>query len=104
MKTGRRWPGLRVRRWGRYDHYLALLAEVLQHQQYLEERPDAEASEKVKMGSDGNVVHEPRLEAKKYRRTSRRRRHQDLQDMCYDVIDAKSIDDLDDAVLEEYGF
>ena len=98
-------PGCDIRgEWERYDHYLALLDEVLRHQQQLEDRPDAEAIEKVKMGSDGQAHHEPKLEAKKYRRTSRRRRHQDLQDMCYDVMGANSIDDLDDAVLEEYGF
>lgn len=98
-------PGCKVRgNWERYDHYLAWLDEVLQHRQQLEDRPDAEAIEKIKMGSDGQIQHEPKLEAKKYRRTSRRRRHQDLQDMCHDVMDAKSIDDLDDAVLEEYGF
>ncbi|MEM8612220.1 MAG: small ribosomal subunit biogenesis GTPase RsgA [Cyanobacteria bacterium P01_H01_bin.105] len=98
-------PGCRVRGgWERYDDYLSLLAEVLHYQQQLEERPDAEAVEKVKIGSDGQVQHEPKLEAKKYRRTSRRRDHQDLQDMCYDVMGANSIDDLDDAVLEEYGF
>ena len=98
-------PGCSVRGdWERYGYYLDLLTEVLHHQQQVEARPDAEASEKIKMGSEGQVVHEPKLAAKKYRRTSRRRRHQDLQDMCYDVIEAKSIDDLDDAVLEEYGF
>ncbi|MBT9316144.1 small ribosomal subunit biogenesis GTPase RsgA [Leptothoe spongobia] len=98
-------PGCGIRgTWERYDYYLALLDEVLQHQQQLEHRPAAEAMEKVKMGSDGQVHHEPKLEAKKYRRTSRRRHHQDLQDIFYDVMEAKSIDDLDDAVLEEYGF
>lgn len=97
-------PGCRVRGdWERYDHYLALLDEVLQHQQHLEHRPDVETMEKVKMGSDGQAQHEPKLEAKKYRRTSRRRHHQDLQDIYYDVMGAKSIDDLDDAILEEYG-
>ncbi|MEO0433354.1 MAG: small ribosomal subunit biogenesis GTPase RsgA [Cyanobacteria bacterium J06656_5] len=98
-------PGCGVKGdWERYDHYLSLLDEVLQHQQQLEHSPDAETNEKVKIGSDGQVLHEPKLEAKKYRRTSRRRRHQDLQDMCSDIMDADSIDDLDDAVLEEYGF
>ncbi|NEQ49191.1 MAG: small ribosomal subunit biogenesis GTPase RsgA [Leptolyngbya sp. SIO3F4] len=98
-------PGCSVRgNWERYSFYLSLLDEVLQHQQQLEHRPDIETSEKVKMGSDGQVQREPKLEAKKYRRTSRRRHHQNLQDMYFDVMDAKSIDDLDDAVLEEYGF
>lgn len=98
-------PGCGVRDdWERYPYYLALLDEVLYHHQQLDHRPDTEESEKVKIGSDGQTLHEPKLEAKKYRRTSRRRRHQDLQDMCHDVMDANSIDDLDDAVLEEYGF
>ncbi|MEM1238415.1 MAG: small ribosomal subunit biogenesis GTPase RsgA [Cyanobacteria bacterium P01_H01_bin.26] len=96
-------PGCSVRGdWERYEYYLSLLDEVLHHQQQLEHRPDTETTEKVKMGSDGQLLHEPKLEAKKYRRTSRRRRHQDLQDLCYDVMD-RSMDELDDAVLEEYG-
>ncbi|MEM7063110.1 MAG: small ribosomal subunit biogenesis GTPase RsgA [Cyanobacteria bacterium P01_B01_bin.77] len=98
-------PGCTIRGdWERYAHYLSLLDEVLHHQQQQEHRPDEEAVEKVKIGSDGQVLHEPKLEAKKYRRKSRRQKHQDLQDMCYDVMGADSIDDLDDAVLEEYGF
>ncbi len=98
-------PGCSVRGdWERYDYYLSLLDEVEHHQQQLDHRPDTETIEKVKIVSDGQVQHEPKLEAKKYRRTSRRRRHQDLQDLCYDVMEADSIDDLDDAVLEEYGF
>ena len=98
-------PGCGVRGdWERYDYYLALLDEVLHHQQQLQHSPDVEAVEKVKIGSAGQVHHEPKLEAKKYRRTSRRRHHQDLQDICYDVMGANSIDDLEDAVLEEYGF
>lgn len=98
-------PGCSVRGdWERYSHYLSLLDEVMHYQQQQEHRPDEEAVEKVKMGSDGQVLHEPKLEAKKYRRKSRRQKHQDLQDMCYDVMGTDSIDDLDDAVLEEYGF
>ncbi|MEM6254442.1 MAG: small ribosomal subunit biogenesis GTPase RsgA [Cyanobacteria bacterium P01_D01_bin.156] len=98
-------PGCSVRGdWERYPHYLSLLDEVLRYQQQQEHRPDEEAIEKVKMGSDGQVLHEPKLEAKKYRRKSRRQKHQDLQDMCYDLMGADSMDDLDDAVLEEYGF
>ena len=98
-------PGCDVRGdWERYEYYLALLEEVLHHQQQLDHRPDAEANEKVKVGSDGQIQHEPKLEAKRYRRTSRRQHHQDLQDMCYDVMGVNSIDDLDDALLEEYGF
>ncbi|MEM9806779.1 MAG: small ribosomal subunit biogenesis GTPase RsgA [Cyanobacteria bacterium P01_D01_bin.56] len=98
-------PGCSVRGdWERYSHYLSLLDEVMNYQQQQGHRPDEEAVEKVKMGSDGQILHEPKLEAKKYRRKSRRQKHQDLQDMCYDVMGADSIDDLDDAVLEEYGF
>ncbi len=97
-------PGCGVKGdWERYDYYLSLLEEVLHHQQQLDHRPDAESSEKVKMGSDGQVLREPKLEAKKYRRTSRRQRHQDLHDMCSEIMDGAAMDDLDDTVLEEYG-
>ncbi len=98
-------PGCAVgTHWERYDHYCLFLEDVLRHQETISQRPDADAAAKIKIGSDGQVQHEPKLEAKKYRRVSRRQRHQDLQDMCADLTAIDSIDDLDDAALEEYGF
>ncbi|NEP16031.1 MAG: small ribosomal subunit biogenesis GTPase RsgA [Leptolyngbya sp. SIO4C1] len=101
-------PGCAVRRgdWERYDHYLLLLEEALQHEQKLEQSRDEEAAEKIKMGEAGTVQHEPKLEAKKYRRTSRRSRNQNLQELRYDLsaedLDSLS-DSLEDETLEEYG-
>ncbi|MEO0456774.1 MAG: small ribosomal subunit biogenesis GTPase RsgA [Cyanobacteria bacterium P01_A01_bin.114] len=98
-------PGCAVRGgWERYGHYLTLLAEVIQHQQSLEQRRDTETAEKVKIGEAGQIQHEPKLEAKKYRRISRRSRNQDLQELRYDLSDLdlsdiEDLDSLDDSVF-----
>ena len=95
-------PGCAVRGdWERYGDYLTLLAEVIHQQQNLLHQPDAEATEKVKMVEDGKVLHEPRLEAKKYRRTSRKTRNQAFQELCVDLSAAENLEDLED--LEDWG-
>jgi ribosome biogenesis GTPase len=99
-------PGCAVRdSWERYEHYRLLLDEVLHYQQTLEQRPDAEAAEKVKIGDAGQVQHEPRLEARKYRKTSRRSRNQSLQDIRHDLSDLDNLEDLDDDTqMNDFGF
>ncbi|MEO1403748.1 MAG: small ribosomal subunit biogenesis GTPase RsgA [Cyanobacteria bacterium J06635_1] len=93
-------PGCVVRgSWERYDHYLTLLEDAIQHQQSLGQRRDTEAAEKVKMGEAGQVQHEPKLEAKKYRRVSRRSRNQNLQELRYDLSDVADLERLDDEVF-----
>jgi len=87
--------------WERYKHYLTLLEEVTKQQQSLQQQRDTEATEKVKMVEDGKVLHEPRLEAKKYRRTSRKTRNQAFQELCLDLSDAEDLDALED--LEDLG-
>jgi ribosome biogenesis GTPase / thiamine phosphate phosphatase len=73
-------PGCGVRGdWERYPLYLDLLSEATQYQQSNEQRHEEKTLEKVKMGEAGELQHEPKLEAKKYRRPSRRSRNQDLQ-------------------------
>lgn len=99
-------PGCLVRgqaesRWERYEHYLTLLEEVTRQQQTLSHQPDTEATEKVKMVEDGKVLHEPRLEAKKYRRTSRKTRNQAFQELCLDLSAAEDLAELED--LEDLG-
>ncbi len=95
-------PGCAVRgNWERYEHYLTLLAEVTQQQHHIFQQRDAEATEKVRMGEDGKAVQEPRLEAKKYRRTSRKTRNQAFQELCLDLSAAEDLDDLED--LEDLG-
>ena len=54
---------------------------------------------KVKVGEAGQIHHEPRLQAKKYRRVSRRSRQQSLQDLHYEVRDG--VDHLDPTVWDE---
>jgi len=99
-------PGCVVRaedgnEWERYEHYLTLLEEVTKQQQNLHQQRDTEATEKVKMVEDGKVLHEPRLEAKKYRRTSRKTRNQAFQELCLDLSEAEDLDALED--LEDLG-
>ncbi len=90
-------PGCIVRgSWERYEHYLTVLTEVIQQQQNLLHQPDAEATDKVKMVEDGKVLREPRLEAKKYRRTSRKTRNQAFQELCIDLSAVEDLEDLED--------
>ena len=53
------------------------------------------------MGEDGKILHEPRLEAKKYRRTSRKTRNQAFQELCLDLSAVEDLEDLED--LEDMG-
>ncbi|MFK8182639.1 MAG: small ribosomal subunit biogenesis GTPase RsgA [Phormidesmis sp.] len=93
-------PGCLVRGdWERYAHYLTLLAEVTQHQEDRMQQRDQEATEKVKVVEDGKVLHEPRLEAKKYRRTSRKTRNQAFQELCLDLSAVEDLEDLEDLGL-----
>ncbi|MEM8642591.1 MAG: small ribosomal subunit biogenesis GTPase RsgA [Cyanobacteria bacterium P01_G01_bin.54] len=73
-------PGCVVRGdWERYAHYLRFLEEALQAETLRQRQPDAEAAFKLKMRPTGRPDYEPRLDAKKYRRRSRRQRHQLLE-------------------------
>lgn len=71
--------------WERYEHYLAFLEEAIARQSALQNQPDAESSLKSKHRSGGKRHYEPKLESKKYRRTSRRVQHQTLQDFCDEI-------------------
>lgn len=82
--------------WERYEHYLKFLDEVIAYQEEMARSPDEEASMKVKMSSSGQKRYEPRLETKKYRRQSRRSRHQDLQQLYEDASIEELEDDLED--------
>jgi ribosome biogenesis GTPase / thiamine phosphate phosphatase len=67
--------------WERYEHYLRFLEEAIAREEALQKTPDAESSLKLKIKSSGEQRYEPRLESKKYRRSSRRLRTQNLQQM-----------------------
>ena len=66
-------------------------------QQALNHQPDAESTIKVKIAESGKRQQEPKLQAKKYRRISRRSQNQTLQNFCNELTDdAKLLSDLDD--------
>ena len=66
--------------WERYEHYLKFLAEAIACQEELQHRRNEESSLKLKIKDSGQHQYEPKLETKKYRRPSRRQRHQALQE------------------------
>ncbi|MGG6296755.1 small ribosomal subunit biogenesis GTPase RsgA [Leptolyngbya sp. AN02str] len=83
-------PGCVVRGdWERYEHYLVLLEEAIARQTALERSRDAESTVKQKIGSDGQIETEPKLESKRYRRPSRRTQKQALKDL----VDLEADDD-----------
>lgn len=66
--------------WERYEHYLEFLAAAVARQQQLNQQADPESSLKLKT-KRGKNQYEPKLETKKYRRTSRRTQQQALQQL-----------------------
>ncbi|MDJ0554647.1 MAG: small ribosomal subunit biogenesis GTPase RsgA [Microcoleaceae cyanobacterium MO_207.B10] len=76
-------PNCAVRgEWERYEYYLVFLLEAIARQEALQQQPDAESNFKGKTKSGGKQQLEPKLATKKYRRSSRRLQHQELQDLC----------------------
>lgn len=68
--------------WERYEHYLKFLSEAIAANEQEQQRPNQESTLKVKIGELGEAYYEPKLETKKYRRRSRRSKHQQLQDQA----------------------
>ena len=67
--------------WERYEYYLDFLAKAIARQEVLQQQPEAESKLKLKMDRAGESHYEPKLKTKKYRRTSRKTKHQNLQDI-----------------------
>jgi ribosome biogenesis GTPase len=67
--------------WERYEYYLKFLSEAIANQETLQQTPDEESIVKLKVKRDGKHQYEPKLATKKYRRSSRRQRHQNLQEL-----------------------
>ncbi|NMG10194.1 small ribosomal subunit biogenesis GTPase RsgA [Brasilonema sp. UFV-L1] len=67
--------------WERYQHYLDFLEEVIKRQTQLNQQADPESTVKVKTKGKGKTQYEPKLESKKYRRSSRRTQLQELQQL-----------------------
>lgn len=73
--------------WERYEHYLVFLEEAIAQQTALEQTATVEESVKPLTGEAGQTYYEPKLATKRYRRPSRRSRHQDLKTLCGDIDD-----------------
>jgi len=92
-------PGCVVRgNWERYAHYLKFLEETVALQAVRSQTPDEESALKLKITQSGQREFEPRLESKRYRRTSRRSDHQTFQEL----VDRQSLDNLADENLEDW--
>ena len=65
--------------WERYQHYLDFLKEAIERQTHQNDQADPESTLKVKSKGKGQTQYEPKLESKKYRRSSRRTQLQELQ-------------------------
>lgn len=79
-------PGCVVRGdWERYDYYLTLLDDVIARHIQLNQTSAPEPAAKVKTKLGGKQCYEPKLAAKKYRRTSRKASQQALQRFYQDL-------------------
>ncbi|MFM7529844.1 MAG: small ribosomal subunit biogenesis GTPase RsgA [Nodosilinea sp.] len=67
--------------WERYPVYLTWLEELIELQDYRVQRSHHQTRVKAKSREMGQVHHEPLLSVKKYRRTSRRRENQSLDQL-----------------------
>jgi ribosome biogenesis GTPase len=79
--------------WDRYVHYLTLLEELIAQQEAGHQRREEDVNFKVKVGESGQIQHEPKLQAKKYRRVSRKSQKQTLHGLRYDL--PESVEELD---------
>ena len=78
--------------WERYEYYLDFLDKTIAHQETLQSQPDRESTVKLKVKRLGKSQYEPKLQTKKYRRTSRKTKHQNLQNI-YDQQLKEEIED-----------
>ncbi len=88
-------PGCTVRGdWERYEYYLDFLDKAIVHQAARQQQPDQESSLKLKVKGAGKNQYEPKLQTKKYRRTSRKVRQQNLQDIYQTQLEEEIEDQL----------
>ena len=77
--------------WERYEYYRAFLEKTLSYQKQQHNSPDEESSVKLKIKRSGKSQYEPKLASKKYRRLSRREKHQNLQDLYGELVTSQEI-------------
>jgi ribosome biogenesis GTPase len=88
-------PGCAVgTNWDRYELYATMVAEAEAWQMAQTSQHPAQGQTKRKVGTLGEIHQEPMLQAKKYRRVSRRRQRQALEDLHY-TTDGTDLEDLD---------
>ncbi|EAZ93119.1 small ribosomal subunit biogenesis GTPase RsgA [Crocosphaera chwakensis] len=80
--------------WERYEHYLTFLEEAIAQKEATQQMTDQESTVKLKVKASGQEYYEPKLESKKYRRTSRRQKHQNLQDL-YENQSLEELEELE---------
>jgi ribosome biogenesis GTPase len=73
--------------WERYNYYLDLLEEAIAYKEWLNQQADPESTLKAKNKGKGQTHYEPKLESKKYRRSSRRTQHQELEELYKEAED-----------------
>jgi ribosome biogenesis GTPase / thiamine phosphate phosphatase len=84
-------PGCVVRGdWERYPNYLEFLEEGLVYQTQLRQSRNPESRMKLKSNQSGSETYEPKLETKRYRRTSRRTQQQALNHIYEEAKDSAS--------------
>ncbi|MBD1879715.1 small ribosomal subunit biogenesis GTPase RsgA [Coleofasciculus sp. FACHB-T130] len=79
--------------WERYDHYLDFLKDAIALSTHLNQQADPDATLKMKTKGKGHSQYEPRLEAKKYRRPSRRTQQQALDQVYQDTDFSEKMED-----------
>lgn len=79
--------------WERYEHYQEFLVEAIARQEARQQFTGTEAGLKLKVKQAGQEQYEPKLETKKYRRLSRRKKHQTL----HELYDNQSLQDMEEA-------
>ncbi len=80
--------------WERYEYYLDFLDKAIARQTALQQQPDEESKLKLKVKRSGKSEYEPKLQTKKYRRTSRNVKHQNLQDIYTRQLEEEIEDQL----------
>ena len=79
--------------WERYEYYLDFLAQAIARQTAIQQQPDEESTLKLKVKRSGKSQYEPKLKTKKYRRTSRNVKKQNLQEIYERQLD-EELEDL----------
>jgi ribosome biogenesis GTPase / thiamine phosphate phosphatase len=80
--------------WERYEYYLDFWDKAIAYQTTLQQQPDEESNLKLKIKRSGKSQYEPKLQAKKYRRTSRNVTQQNLQDIYAQQLEEEIEDQL----------